>query len=290
MTQSSDAIVYRVARRHKSAFFQRVSLLESFSFGRDRLVFCAEMSDSETSTPAGTSQGTPTRVTQWSRKRAKLEQVARMRSWRWKRAPSPAATSSHSETSLPPVSSPVSTASLSSVPSVPVTPTTRPLSRQTPLASAESLPGLHSLHLARCALVAQAAAKGGSCKNATRDQDFGHRSEEEPLSDTSSKDDNSPQEIFDDWMVSLRRDQRQMLSVILMEHRLNLNVKQAATEAGSVVGFNKKTVRRYRNEKHRSANPRRSHFHACYSSSFVNYKLVAGYSFQSFWLGTGSTH
>ena len=42
-----------------------------------------------------------------------------------------------------------------------------------------------------------------------------------------------------------------MLSVILMENfrnRFNLNVKQAATEAGSVVGFNKKTVRRYRND------------------------------------------
>ena len=42
-----------------------------------------------------------------------------------------------------------------------------------------------------------------------------------------------------------------MLSFILMEHfknRLNLNVKQAATEAGSVVGFNEKTVRRYHND------------------------------------------
>ena len=123
----------------------------------------------------------------------------------------------------PPVSSPASTASLSSVPSVPVTPTTRPLSRQTPLASAVTAGFIsvvreyaqrpffprflssgsynhsyscftnHSIHLARCALVAQAATKGGSCKNATRDQDFGHRSEEEPLSDTSSEDDISPQ-------------------------------------------------------------------------------------------------
>ena len=99
---TNDAIVYRVACRRNSAFFQSVSLLESFTFGRDRLVFCAVMSDSVTSTPAGTSQGTPTRVTQWSRKRAKLEQVARVRSRRWKRAQSPAATSSHSETSLPP--------------------------------------------------------------------------------------------------------------------------------------------------------------------------------------------
>ena len=52
-------------------------------------------------------------------------------------------------------------------------------------------------------------------------------------------------------MISLRCNQRQMLAVILMEHfkkRFNLNVKQAATEAGSVVGFNKKTVCSYRND------------------------------------------
>jgi hypothetical protein len=82
------------------------------------------------------------------------------------------------------------------------------------------------------------------------DPDFDYRSEEEPH-DSSADYDFSPQEVFDDWMVSLWRDQRQMLSVILVENfrnRLNLNVKQAATEAGSVVGFNEKTVRRYRNE------------------------------------------
>ena len=36
-----------------------------------------------------------------------------------------------------------------------------------------------------------------------------------------------------------------------MEHfkkRFNLNTKQAAIEAGSVVGFNEKTIRRYRND------------------------------------------
>jgi hypothetical protein len=49
------------------------------------------------------------------------------------------------------------------------------------------------------------------------DPDFDYRSEEEPH-DSSSDDEFSPQEIFDDWMVSLRRDQRQMLSVILMEN------------------------------------------------------------------------
>ena len=111
---TNDAIVYRVARRCNSAFFEGVSSLESFTFSRDRLVFCAEMSDSETSTPAGTSQDTPTRATQWSRKRVKLEQAARMRSRRWKRVPSPTAASSHSETSLPPLQPPLSLLSLPS--------------------------------------------------------------------------------------------------------------------------------------------------------------------------------
>ena len=55
--------------------------------------------------------------------------------------------------------------------------------------------------------------------------------------------------MFDEWMVSLRLDQRKMLAVILMEtfkNRWELNAKDAATEAGSVVGFNEKTVRNYR--------------------------------------------
>ena len=52
-------------------------------------------------------------------------------------------------------------------------------------------------------------------------------------------------------MVSLRRDQRQMLAVILMEsfkQRQKINVKDAAQEAGSIVGFNEKMVRKYRND------------------------------------------
>ena len=77
-----------------------------------------------------------------------------------------------------------------------------------------------------------------------RDSDFHYRSDEElGLNGISSDEEFSPQDIFDDWMVSLRRDQRQMLAVILMEHfrnRMKLNAKDAATEAGSVVGFNEK--------------------------------------------------
>ena len=57
--------------------------------------------------------------------------------------------------------------------------------------------------------------------------------------------------MFDEWMVSLRLDQRKMLAVILMEtfkNRWQLNAKDAATEAGSVVGFNEKMVRNYTND------------------------------------------
>ena len=42
-----------------------------------------------------------------------------------------------------------------------------------------------------------------------------------------------------------------MLAVILMEHfknQLNLNVTATATEAGSIVGFNERTVRGYRSD------------------------------------------
>ena len=82
-----------------------------------------------------------------------------------------------------------------------------------------------------------------------RDPDFAYRSEEEPEhDDDSSHEEFAPQELFNDWMLSLRLDQRKMLSVILMEtfkSRIKMNAKDAATEAGSVVGFNEKTVRRY---------------------------------------------
>ena len=59
------------------------------------------------------------------------------------------------------------------------------------------------------------------------------------------------QEIFDDWMVSLRLDQRWMLVVILMESfkcRQRMNVKDATQKAGLIVGFSEKTVRRHRND------------------------------------------
>ena len=54
--------------------------------------------------------------------------------------------------------------------------------------------------------------------------------------------------FFDDYMVSLPLDQRRILAVILMESiksRQKMNVRDAAREAGSIVGFNEKTVRRH---------------------------------------------
>ena len=86
---------------------------------------------------------------------------------------------------------------------------------------------------------------------------------EEELHDTLSHEEFSPQEEFDDWMVSLRRDQRQMLSVKFMEHfrnQLNFGAKAAATEAGSIVGYNKKTIRHHQKRM-------RVNFHSRYRGS-----------------------
>ena len=64
--------------------------------------------------------------------------------------------------------------------------------------------------------------------------------------DGSEFDDSKAQKIFDDWMVFLSLNQRRMLAVILMESlktRQGMTVKDAATETGSIVGFNEKTAR-----------------------------------------------
>ena len=82
-----------------------------------------------------------------------------------------------------------------------------------------------------------------------RDPDYAYRSEEGP--DDSSEEEFDYQETLDDWMVTLRLEQRRMLAVTLMESfkkRQKMNVKEAATEAGSIVGLSEKTVRKYRND------------------------------------------
>ena len=79
----------------------------------------------------------------------------------------------------------------------------------------------------------------------------------EPVSDHDGSDQSSSDEEFDaqeavdDWVLGLRLEQRRMLAVTLMESfktRQKMNVKEAATEAGSIVGFNEKSVRKYRND------------------------------------------
>jgi hypothetical protein len=75
-----------------------------------------------------------------------------------------------------------------------------------------------------------------------KDPGFDYRSEEEPQN-SSNEDEFSPQEVLD-GVYSARP-----ATDALHQHfrnRFNLKVKQAATEARSVVGFNDKTVRHYR--------------------------------------------
>ena len=57
--------------------------------------------------------------------------------------------------------------------------------------------------------------------------------------------------MFDDWMVSLRLDDRKLLSVALLQAfntRQGMLVMDAAKESASFTGFNEKTVRRYRKQ------------------------------------------
>ena len=92
------------------------------------------------------------------------------------------------------------------------------------------------------------AAKASRSADGASSETCGHSqelSEEEPgdsSSDSiSSAEGFEPQEVFDEWMTSLRLEQRKMLAVILMEsfkQRQKMKVRDAAREAGSIVGFN----------------------------------------------------
>ena len=69
--------------------------------------------------------------------------------------------------------------------------------------------------------------------------------------DDSDFDNDKAQQYFDDWMVSLSIPERKMLGVLLYQSfrtRQKMSVKDAATEAGSIVGFNEKTVRMHRKD------------------------------------------
>ena len=77
-------------------------------------------------------------------------------------------------------------------------------------------------------------------------------SEVESASGTSSAEsDFDLQEVFDDWVVSLRAYDRKILSVSLLETlraRQGLSVVDAAKESTSFTGYNERTVRRYRKQ------------------------------------------
>ena len=79
-----------------------------------------------------------------------------------------------------------------------------------------------------------------------RDPDYAYRSEEECDQGSSSSDEEfNSEETLDDWMLTLRLEQRRMLGVNLIESfkkRQKMNVKNAAKEAGSIVGLNEKPV------------------------------------------------
>ena len=82
-------------------------------------------------------------------------------------------------------------------------------------------------------------------------------SENERESDSSSCDENvefndeRAQEVLDEFMVSLPSVQRKTLGVLLMhsfQRRQKMNVRDSAVEAGSIIGYNEKTVRKHSKE------------------------------------------
>ena len=53
------------------------------------------------------------------------------------------------------------------------------------------------------------------------------------------EDSNNPEAVFDDWMLSQTKDQREMLSVLLYENfhnRQGMSVMEAANESASITG------------------------------------------------------
>lgn len=89
------------------------------------------------------------------------------------------------------------------------------------------------------------------------------------------------QEIFDDFVVALPRDVRRMLAVILMESFKKMQVVAAATEAGSIMGYNERTVRKYRDEffsnKGELEETKRGKYARCvvYHDEEINHKAAA---------------
>ena len=76
-------------------------------------------------------------------------------------------------------------------------------------------------------------------------------SSDEYESEDDTFDDECAQDIFDEFILSLQLDQRRMLAVLLAESfrtRQGMGIVDAAREAGSIVGYSDKTVRKLRTE------------------------------------------
>ena len=76
-------------------------------------------------------------------------------------------------------------------------------------------------------------------------------SSDEYESEDDTFDDECAQDIFDEFILSLQLDQRRMLAVLLAESfrtRQGMDIVDAAREAGSIVGYSDKTVRKLRKE------------------------------------------
>ena len=261
------------------------------------------MSDSETSTAAGMSHAsTPARPTPWSRKHAKIEKAARMRSKTKRPAvPSgdPAVSTTtprddrmssdqeesdardstarplpvHSQTPTP-VSSDRgrSDARGSSARPLPVNsqtpapvssdqeesdargPTARPHLRFISHHLFSSFFYLHqSSRRPISTMVAQAETERELKKCAVIRRPWEHQQMLNLNKTTHPATRNSPlkRSSTTGWSPFDATNVEYCMVVILMEHfknRLNLNVKAAATEAGSIVWFNEKTIRQYRND------------------------------------------
>ena len=76
-------------------------------------------------------------------------------------------------------------------------------------------------------------------------------SNDEYESEDDTFDDECAQDIFDDFILSLFTDDRCMLAVLLAESfrtRQNMGVVDAAREAGLIVGYSDRTVRKLKKE------------------------------------------
>ena len=69
--------------------------------------------------------------------------------------------------------------------------------------------------------------------------------------DDEEEEEMDAQDVFDDWMLGLRKFQRKMLATLLFtsfKNRQKMSTMDAAQEAASITGFNERTVSAYAKE------------------------------------------